>query len=147
MINLLKERNISLNKLGKAVGVSGQHIGMIIRNERHYSISLLLKIANHLKVSTDFLLDWENMSRSGKLSDLEIAAMENIKRLSKEHNWHFMSFIQIDEEALCVIRHDRKYYGPIRFCDAKKLVEGMEDYNIIEMYNPLELKNHEIQRD
>lgn len=59
LINLRKSVGESQKDLGKVLGVTTSMVGMYETDVRNPSYDVLLKIANHFGVSTDYLLGRE----------------------------------------------------------------------------------------
>lgn len=79
--NTLAEKRISQRELSALCGISEVTLSRYIQNERHPRITELIKIADALNVSTDYLLGYEkndmtknNMSINDLLTLLEIKA-------------------------------------------------------------------------
>lgn len=53
---LLKEKNISISKLEKSLGISNGYISRLRNGKYNFSLDLLLKLAKKFKISIDYLL-------------------------------------------------------------------------------------------
>ena len=74
---LRKKKGVSQGELGKAIGTSGDIIGRYERNEVKPSIEVVIKVADALGVSIDFLvgktdveLDHDTLKRLSEVSSL-----------------------------------------------------------------------------
>ena len=77
---LRKEKKISQNELGRKAGTSGDLIGKYERNETKPSIDVVIKIADVLDVSLDYLVGKTTIKLEKKI----IARIEEIIKLPKE---------------------------------------------------------------
>ena len=80
IITLRKEKGFSQNELGKKAGTSGDLIGKYERNETKPSIDVVLKIANALDVSLDYLVGKSSLQFDKKI----INRIEEITKLPAE---------------------------------------------------------------
>ena len=53
---LLREKNISISKLEKSLGISNGYISRLRNGKYSFSLALLLKLAKKFKISIDYLL-------------------------------------------------------------------------------------------
>lgn len=86
--SIRKKKSISQNELGKAVGTSGDIIGRYERDEVKPSIEVVIKIADTLDVSIDFLvgkttveLDTKTLKRVQDIQQLNDTDRTNIFEL------------------------------------------------------------------
>lgn len=77
---LRKKKGISQAELGKAVGTSGDIIGRYERDEVKPSIEVVIKIADTLEVSIDFLVGKSNI----ELDKNTLKRIQDIQKLSEE---------------------------------------------------------------
>jgi transcriptional regulator with XRE-family HTH domain len=82
---LRKERSLSQTELGKRAGTSGDLIGRYERDEVKPSIEVIIKIADALKISIDFLvgktdfeLDQDTLKRIQEVANLPVDAKKQI---------------------------------------------------------------------
>ena len=78
---LRKKENISQAVLGKSIGTSGDIIGRYERGVITPSIDVIIKIADKLNVSIDFLVGKTSL----KLDKQTTKRLENISALSEEN--------------------------------------------------------------
>jgi transcriptional regulator with XRE-family HTH domain len=81
---LRKRKELSQAELGKAVGTSGDIIGKYERNEVKPSIEVVIKIADVLEVSIDFLVG----KTSVELDKPLIKRLQDIQKLNEEDKDH-----------------------------------------------------------
>ena len=77
---LRKKKKLSQNELGKRAGTSGILIGKYERNETKPSIDVVIRIANVLEVSIDYLVGKTNF----EIDDEILKRIENILSLPPE---------------------------------------------------------------
>ena len=75
---LLKDRNMNLNQLSKAIGIAQSPTSRWKKGSLP-SADALIKICKYLNVSADYLLDLENESPPPQLSDLELELINNFR--------------------------------------------------------------------
>lgn len=100
---LRKKKELSQAELGKAVGTSGDIIGKYERDEVKPSIEVVIKIADVLGVSIDFLVG----NTSVELDKPTLKRLQDIQKLNEEDKNHF--FFTID--AMLRDAKARKAYG------------------------------------
>lgn len=81
MMLLRKKKGLSQAELGKRIGTSGDIIGRYERDIMMPSIEVIMKIADVLEVSIDFLVG----STSLKLDKPTLKRLEDIQKLSEEN--------------------------------------------------------------
>lgn len=81
MTALRKKKGLSQADLGKAVGTSGDIIGRYERDEVKPSIEVVIKIADTLEVSLDYLVGKTKL----ELDAAAIQRLEDISALSEEN--------------------------------------------------------------
>ena len=77
---LRKQNNISQNKLGKKIGTSGDLIGRYERDEVKPSIEVIIKIADVLNVSIDYLVG----KTTSKLDKDILRRIQDVSKLPDE---------------------------------------------------------------
>lgn len=85
-----KQKKITQNVLGKAVGTSGDIIGKYERNEIKPSIDTAAKIAEALNVTIDYLVkdaEYQN------INDETLKRMQNIEKLTPEDKSHVYAML------------------------------------------------------
>ncbi len=85
-----KQKKMTQNDLGKAVGTSGDIIGKYERNEIKPSIDTASKIADALKVTIDYLVkdvEYQN------IDDETLKRMQNIEKLNPEDKSHVYAML------------------------------------------------------
>lgn len=100
---LRKRKEFSQAELGKAVGTSGDIIGKYERDEVKPSIEVVVKIADVLEVSIDFLVG----KTSVELDKPLIKRLQDIQKLNEEDKKHL--FFTVD--AMLRDAKARKAYG------------------------------------
>lgn len=74
------KNNFSRKQIAELVGVSVSTIGLYENNDRQPSLSVLVKLATHYKVSTDYLLDHDtNVKNTLSLDGLTEKQIKSIK--------------------------------------------------------------------
>lgn len=80
---ILKERNLTMNKLSKEIGYSQSAISNW-KKGRMPQIDVLQKVCIHLNVSADYLLDLDDSPPPPVLSDQETELLENFRQCKPE---------------------------------------------------------------
>ncbi|MDE6505553.1 MAG: transcriptional regulator [Clostridia bacterium] len=83
---LLFDHNFKPNTFAKAIGVPSSTITRLLKCERAPSLKTLVKIAEHFKVTTDFLLGFEN-ENSSTAFNLCPQIGERIKQLTEQNGY------------------------------------------------------------
>lgn len=86
---LRKKKNISQAGLGKAVGTSGDIIGRYERDEVKPSIEVVIKIADTLEVSIDYLVG----KSSVELDKSVIKKIQDIQKLNADDKAHVFALL------------------------------------------------------
>lgn len=101
---LRKKKGLSQGELGKAVGTSGDIIGRYERDEVKPSIEVVIKIADTLEVSIDFLVGKTNV----ELDNSTVKRIQDIQKLNPDDKAHVFAlmdaFIQ-SQKAKKVFAH------------------------------------------
>ncbi|MEJ7830385.1 MAG: RstR family transcriptional repressor [Segetibacter sp.] len=87
--NLRKKKSISQNELGKAVGTSGDIIGRYERDEVKPSIEVVIKIADTLEVSIDYLVGKSNV----ELDKTVLKKIQDIQKLNGDDKAHVFALL------------------------------------------------------
>lgn len=85
-----KQKKMTQNDLGKAVGTSGDIIGKYERNEIKPSIDTAAKIADSLGVTIDYLV------KEGEYQNIDnetLKRMKELEKLSKEDKAHVFAML------------------------------------------------------
>lgn len=86
---LRKQKGLSQADLGKAVGTSGDIIGRYERDEVKPSIEVVIKIADTLEVSIDYLVGKTKVELDNKL----LKKIQDIQKLSPEDKAHVFALM------------------------------------------------------
>ena len=86
IIKLRKQKKLSQNDLGKAIGTSGDIIGRYERNEVKPSIEVASKIADVLEVSLDFLIGKQDVEVDSQL----LKRVIDVQRMNEEDKEHIL---------------------------------------------------------
>jgi transcriptional regulator with XRE-family HTH domain len=86
---LRKKKGISQNELGKAVGTSGDIIGRYERDEVKPSIEVVIKIADTLEVSIDYLVG----KSAVELDKGVLKKIQDIQKLNPEDKAHVFALL------------------------------------------------------
>ena len=86
---LRKQKGLSQADLGKAVGTSGDIIGRYERDEEKPSIEVVIKIADTLEVSIDYLVGKTKVELDNKL----LKKIQDIQKLSAEDKAHVFALM------------------------------------------------------
>lgn len=86
---LRKKKGLSQADLGKAVGTSGDIIGRYERDEVKPSIEVVIKIADTLEVSIDYLVGKTTVELDSKL----LKKIQDIQKLSAEDKAHVFALM------------------------------------------------------
>jgi len=89
IITLRKKKGISQNELGKAVGTSGDIIGRYERDEVKPSIEVVVKIADTLEVSIDYLVGKSNV----ELDKTVLKKIQDIQKLNPDDKAHVFALL------------------------------------------------------
>jgi transcriptional regulator with XRE-family HTH domain len=89
IIALRKKKSISQAELGKAVGTSGDIIGRYERDEVKPSIEVVIKIADTLEVSIDFLVG----KSSVELDKTVLKKIQDIQKLPADDKAHLFALM------------------------------------------------------
>ncbi|WP_040278291.1 helix-turn-helix domain-containing protein [Psychroserpens damuponensis] len=84
IIKLRKQKKLSQNDLGKAIGTSGDIIGRYERDEVKPSIEVASKIADVLEVSLDFLIGKQDVEVDSQLLK-RVIDVQQMNEEDKEH--------------------------------------------------------------
>lgn len=87
---LRKKNNLSQSALGKEIGTSGDIIGRYERNIMSPSIDVIIKLADALKVSIDYLVGKTNF----ELDNNTLNRLKDISSLNDKDKEHL--FVMID---------------------------------------------------
>jgi len=85
-----KQKKITQNNLGKAVGTSGDIIGKYERNEIKPSIDTAAKIADALNVTIDYLV---KETQYQNIDDETLKRMKELEKLSPEDKSHVFAML------------------------------------------------------
>jgi len=88
---LRKQKGLSQSALGKMVGTSGDIIGRYERNIMAPSIEVIMKIADNLEVSIDYLVGKTNL----ELDKSALKRLEDISTLSDENKTFIFRMIDM----------------------------------------------------
>ena len=91
MMLLRKKKKISQAALGKTIGTSGDVIGRYERGDIKPSIDVVIKIADALEVSIDFLIGNTNM----QLDQDSIKRLEAIESLNENNKMFVLNLIDM----------------------------------------------------
>lgn len=83
ILNLLNHQNITQKQLSIDLGIPQSTLNGYISNRRQPDYETLLKIANYLKVSCDYLLD--NLQKDSTLSESDQITKDDLRLLSYYH--------------------------------------------------------------
>jgi transcriptional regulator with XRE-family HTH domain len=86
---LRKKKSISQNELGKAVGTSGDIIGRYERDEVKPSIEVVIKIADTLEVSIDYLVG----KSAVELDKAVLKKIQDIQKLNADDKAHVFALL------------------------------------------------------
>lgn len=86
---LRKKKGISQAELGKAVGTSGDIIGRYERDEVKPSIEVVIKIADTLEVSIDYLVGKSNV----ELDKGVLKKIQDIQKLNPDDKAHVFALL------------------------------------------------------
>jgi transcriptional regulator with XRE-family HTH domain len=86
---LRKKKGISQAELGKAVGTSGDIIGRYERDEVKPSIEVVMKIADILEVSIDYLVGKTNV----ELDTNTVKRIQDIQKLNADDKAHVFALL------------------------------------------------------
>ena len=89
IIQLRKKKGISQAELGKAVGTSGDIIGRYERDEVKPSIEVVMKIADTLEVSIDYLVGKTNV----ELDTNTVKRIQDIQKLNADDKAHVFALL------------------------------------------------------
>lgn len=89
IIQLRKKKGLSQNDMGKAVGTSGDIIGRYERDEVKPSIEVVIKIADTLEVSIDYLVGKTKVELDNKL----LRKIQDIQKLSPDDKAHVFALM------------------------------------------------------
>jgi transcriptional regulator with XRE-family HTH domain len=89
IISLRKKKSISQAELGKAVGTSGDIIGRYERDEVKPSIEVVIKIADTLEVSIDYLVGNSNV----ELDKTVLKKIQDIQKLPADDKAHLFALM------------------------------------------------------
>lgn len=84
-----KIKGLSQHKPGKTVGTSGDIIGRYERDEVKPSIEVVIKIADTLEMSIDFLLGKTN----AELNNNTVKRIQNIQKLTPYYKAHVFALL------------------------------------------------------
>lgn len=88
---LRKKKGLSQNDLGKAIGTSGDIIGRYERDIMSPSIDVIMRLAEELEVSIDFLVGRSSL----QLDKNTLERLEDIGKLSDDKRAYLFSLIDI----------------------------------------------------
>ena len=103
LTTLRKRKNLSQAELGKSVGTSGDIIGKYERDEVKPSIEMVVKIADLLDVSIDFLTG----RNTTELDKVILKRILDIQKLSVEDRGHVFALL----DAFLRDRKTKKAYA------------------------------------
>ena len=103
IIRIRKKKGLSQGELGKAVGTSGDIIGRYERDEVKPSIEVVIKIADALEVSIDFLVGKTTV----ELDNPTVKRIQDIQKLNEEDKTSILKTI----DALLRDAKARKAYA------------------------------------
>lgn len=86
IIKLRKQKKLSQNDLGKAIGTSGDIIGRYERDEVKPSIEVASKIADVLEVSLDFLIGKQDIEVDSQL----LKRVIDVQQMDEEDKAHIL---------------------------------------------------------
>lgn len=86
IIKLRKQKKLSQNDLGKAIGTSGDIIGRYERDEVKPSIEVASKIADVLEVSLDFLIGKQDIEVDSQL----LKRVIDVQQMNEEDREHIL---------------------------------------------------------
>src|SRR5580698_1891742 len=86
---LRKRKNISQGELGKAIGTSGDIIGRYERDEVNPSIEVVIKIADQLEVSIDYLVGKTDLL----LDSAIVKRITGIQKLKEDERSHVFALL------------------------------------------------------
>lgn len=89
IILLRKKKGLSQADLGKAVGTSGDIIGRYERDEVKPSIEVVIKIADTLEVSIDYLVGKSSL----ELDKNTVKRIQDIQKLNTEDKAHVFALL------------------------------------------------------
>lgn len=89
IIQLRKKKGLSQADLGKAVGTSGDIIGRYERDEVKPSIEVVIKIADTLEVSIDYLVGKSSL----ELDKNTVKRIQDIQKLNTEDKAHVFALL------------------------------------------------------
>jgi len=84
-----KKKNLSQADLGKAIGTSGDIIGRYERDEVKPSIEVVVKIADTLEVSLDYLVGKSNV----ELDKTVLKKIHDIQKLNADDKAHVFALL------------------------------------------------------
>jgi transcriptional regulator with XRE-family HTH domain len=86
---LRKRKNLSQGDLGKAIGTSGDIIGRYERDEVNPSIEVVMKIADQLEVSIDYLVGKTDLLLDGAV----VKRITDIQKLDADERKHVFALL------------------------------------------------------
>ena len=89
IIQLRKKKGLSQADLGKAISTSGDIIGRYERDEVKPSIEVVIKIADTLEVSIDYLVGKSKLELDNKL----LKKIQDIQKLSPDDKAHVFALM------------------------------------------------------
>ena len=81
---IAKARNKSLTSLAVELGISQEAISQYISGKIKPKLSIIIRMAQILNVSVDYLLDLSDNVSNCNLSENEFALVENYRKLDKK---------------------------------------------------------------
>lgn len=134
---LLKEKNISISKLEKSLGISNGYISRLRNGKYNFSLDLLLKLAKKFKVSIDYLLTDFDITTSDEYDLINFLEFIYQSSISNHLLWTKVSIEEINNnlpDSLegpiltnldSIPEHYAEMYPP-------KIVKALDSY----VYNP-----------
>ena len=100
---LRKKKGLSQADLGKAIGTSGDIIGRYERDEVKPSIEVVIKMADAIEVSLDFLVGKTNVEIDNKT----LKRLQDIQKLNEQDKLHIFELL----DAFLRDRKTKKAYA------------------------------------
>ena len=91
---IAKARNKSLTSLAVELGVSQEAISQYISGKIKPKLSIVIKMAQILNVSVDYLLDLSDNVSNCNLSENEFALVENYRKLDEKSRLKAEAYLQ-----------------------------------------------------
>lgn len=146
LVELIKERNTNVNELAQTIGIPPSTIySMISRDSKSINIDMLIKLANALDVTADYLLsDNANKHTPFQLTSKEISDIKKYRNLD-EYGKELVSLILDKEYARCFIEEETpantiqlSYYQKLASAGTGQIVFDSVPVDIIDVpYNEL----------